>query len=256
MNYNKLECLVKYFTRSDGRITTFETLSSTLEETIKEHDENIPVVVSAEGLSGGYFDDNLSIPDKIQKTFPQAKIIICIRDQKTVIPSLYSVHIKNGGIEKYPEFVKKIVTNNKFDYFQLINKYYEVFGEQNILVLFYEDLKKQQQDFLKQLFDFIGLASEEDVAEKKPTSNRRSPVAEQKFGRIINKLLYKKNQNLANKVKSFSSRILNKLEEKKIISCVSFEEYPETMKLIGDHYHESNQNLFKLINKDNFYNVK
>ena len=45
-------------------------------------------LLSREGLSGSLFEDDLTVPQEIAAVNPEAKIIICIRSQYTIFPSI------------------------------------------------------------------------------------------------------------------------------------------------------------------------
>lgn len=116
-------------------------------------------IFSSEGLttpinnSRYYGEHSKTCADKIKATFPNAKIIIFIRNQQSMIPSAYSQYLKNGGVIS---FKKYLYTNEVFNFKQLcyhnIISYYDLlFGEENVEIYLYEEFKKDPELFLKNM---------------------------------------------------------------------------------------------------------
>jgi len=112
-------------------------------------------------FSPGYLSD-LHVPKLIHKFFPKIKIIICLRNPIEKIYSLYNFQFKvkerlfiyktfEEAIEKDPFLLKKGF------YYKQIKPYFDLFPYKNILVLLYDDLKRNPLSFLKELYIFLGL---------------------------------------------------------------------------------------------------
>jgi len=165
-------------------------LRQTVEETPQEHRRSI--IYSSEDLSGNVVSDDLSMPYQIRSACPGAKIIICLRSQYSIIPSLYSYcYIKDGGTKPYDAFVKTLLKNNKFDYFRMVSTYHNLFGKKSVLVLFYESLKENPERFLRDLFRFIGIDFNPDLDNRSDERHRnpRFPTLVIQGGRAINCIL-------------------------------------------------------------------
>lgn len=117
-------------------------------------------VHSDEGLSGDVFHDDIGAARRLREENPNARVMICIRSQRTIIPSIYSIYIKAGGTLNYGDFVATLIPRRKFYYFDLIREYSERFSADNVLVLLYEDLVHDREEFLGDLFAFCGLDQE------------------------------------------------------------------------------------------------
>ena len=117
--------------------------------------------------AGGYtsYDNFL----KLKSLFPGAKILICIREQNDMILSTYKQYIKTIGtlnLNKYILPFKQSCFLPEFNllhfcYDKLIDAYMNAFGKKNVLVLPYELIKANPEEFLKRIFEFLGLDAKE-----------------------------------------------------------------------------------------------
>lgn len=105
-------------------------------------------------------DEN--VPFLIYKHFPKVKIIACLRNPAERAYSDYRYNIQeNGRFIRYKNFEDTI--NNDLDfvkrgfYYTQLKPYFELFPRENILILFYEDLKKDPAKFMEQIFKFLDL---------------------------------------------------------------------------------------------------
>jgi hypothetical protein len=123
-------------------------------------------LVSAERLSGhplsGGFDSYI-IAERIKKICPQAKIVIGVRHQFSMLRSLYIQMLKEGFIGSFNDFVNSSSWKRPFfrqdylEYHFLVSRYIELFGKQNVLVKLYEDLSDSPKDWLIELCSFMGI---------------------------------------------------------------------------------------------------
>jgi len=77
-------------------------------------------IISSEALSGApYVRSNAKIrfiiADRLKSCFPDAKIIIGIREKKSWLKSLYSQFIRNGGIYDFDSWLEKVVDKDYLD---------------------------------------------------------------------------------------------------------------------------------------------
>ncbi len=115
---------------------------------------------SNEELSGDLFQDDPRLAKELRAINSQAKVIICIRSQFSILPSLYWSYIKAGGNREYVDYIYTSINNGKLFYFDLVEEYLESFGDENVRVLLYEDLVRDQANFVRQIMEFCGLAGE------------------------------------------------------------------------------------------------
>ena len=64
---------------------------------------------TGEAFSGDMFKDNYNFPKYIYEINKNAKIILTVRSQFSIIPSIYSLYIKKGGQLSFDEYIKIIV---------------------------------------------------------------------------------------------------------------------------------------------------
>lgn len=113
---------------------------------------------------------------RLHNLWPDAKIIIVLRNQLSMIESVYKMYIAQGGYCKlstliefsdnyFPEPRPSIYMPH-FKYDKLLTLYHQLFGSDNILVLLLEDLKRNQETFLNKIYHFMGIKEIEITLEK------------------------------------------------------------------------------------------
>lgn len=135
------------------------------QRTAGKDDQLIPVI-SSERLSGnphlgGY--DRYEIAHRLAAIFPEARIVIGIREQRSMIRSCYSQFVNGGGLMRLEDYIKDKTgrgpsfTLNHFRYDALIDLYGGLFGRENIVLLPYEELRQDPVAYLNRLLAFSGL---------------------------------------------------------------------------------------------------
>lgn len=108
------------------------------------------------------------IAERLHSIFPDAKIILGIREKDSWVRSVYSQYVKSGGIYSYDKFVKDIF-DHSFLYFDAYIKCLKSLFDE-VLVYEFEDLKYDSKSFVKNICDFIGVDApsfENRIYEKK-----------------------------------------------------------------------------------------
>ncbi len=135
----------------------------------KRGDSNKINVLSAERLSGhpisgGY--DYIRTANRLYKINPNAKIIVTTRELKSFIISTYKQVVKEGFCGSFEDYISKDshwkTPGTSIDYFlqEPIVKYYiGLFGEENVLVLNFEEFKNDKTSYLKKIERFLGINS-------------------------------------------------------------------------------------------------
>ena len=115
--------------------------------------------------SGGY--DSVMIAERLAKVFPEAQILIVIREQKNAIYSLYQQYIRDGGAATLKNYLTPRnpaeIPQFRFshlEYHHLVQYYFKLFGRSNVLVLPYEWLSKNPEKFTAQITEFSGAGNE------------------------------------------------------------------------------------------------
>ena len=129
-------------------------------------------VLSHEGLSsrpvrGTYYAP--TVARRLREVFPDARIVIGIREQRGMILSLYRQFVRNGGVYSLQQFIG---TGNEpagwsplcrlefFHFDRFVRMYQDLFGEENILVQPLELLRDNEQSYLQRLLDFAGTTAD------------------------------------------------------------------------------------------------
>lgn len=116
-------------------------------------------------LSGGRFEYGKYAVERLHETFPDAKVLLVVREQHASLLSHYREYIANGfsgdlarfigGPELPPGFAPDCPLDH-FEYDALVGHTQALFGANNVLVLPFEMLKEQRERFLFELYGFVG----------------------------------------------------------------------------------------------------
>ena len=124
-------------------------------------------VLSHERLSGSPYaggHDSRITADPLAEAFPGARILVSIREQKSVILSIYKQYLRWGGAASIEQFLTAppgmgripIFRFDFYAYHRLIRHYQSLFGAENVLVLPYEMLKASPEGYLGRISGFLG----------------------------------------------------------------------------------------------------
>lgn len=153
--------------------------------------------------SGGY--DSKELADRLYACFPEAKVLIVVREQLSAILSTYIQYVRVGGpcsIQDYLEppnrnqSVLPLFDYQHFDYTRLVKYYYGLFGRENVLVLPFELFKQNPADFCLKITDLVGLPQAQDLPYVQAANKRISSLSSI-FLRQSNKLFAKTRLNPA-----------------------------------------------------------
>lgn len=143
----------------------FKELSSQL----KADSLNGNNLISWEGFVGDPFTGAITShrnANRLQLIFPNAKIIVGIRNQFDMVASLYRQYVHEGGACSFSAFLKQSNKRTRIhfslDYMRfdrLITYYASLFGRDSIFVYTYEELKQSPNDVLGGLFSFLEVSS-------------------------------------------------------------------------------------------------
>lgn len=138
-----------------------------------ESDHRLIPILSEETLigdpcSGRYWGE--SVANRLHATFPEAKIVITIREQNAFVLSAYKEYVRNGGTASIERFLGRgvelrpgfsgICQLNSLEYDLPISYYKSLFGIDRVLVLAYEELLVQPESFIQRLANFAGVSSD------------------------------------------------------------------------------------------------
>ena len=134
--------------------------------------------LSGNPVSGGY--DSKELADRLANTFPDAKVMIVIREQKSMILSSYKEYIKSGGPSSLLGYLDppppKRIPYFDFDhykYHRLIRYYFQLFGRSHVIVLPFEMFNSSPLEFLNRFVCFVYPQREPSpIIEKLPCDER------------------------------------------------------------------------------------
>ncbi|PLX75190.1 MAG: hypothetical protein C0615_08035 [Desulfuromonas sp.] len=140
-------------------------------------------VLSSERLCGSPFAggrDSFVLAKRLHSIAPQAKILIVIREQKRALISTYKQFVQGGGVGSCKQFFSPPRSDrfNWFDplhfrYDRLVGRYHELFGEENVLVLPYEEFAKDNTAFCQRILTYSGM-NRDWTSENRTSSVHRS----------------------------------------------------------------------------------
>ncbi|PLX21806.1 hypothetical protein C0584_01740 [Candidatus Parcubacteria bacterium] len=141
------------------------------------------IVISQESLSGHPHGHNApigfnKIADALKENFPNAKILIIIRNQFEYIKSVYSYSTATEGMLScnFENYLNKIGDNYLFPKLQyniLIEYYIKYFGKDRVLVVPMEMIKNKTE-FNNKLMNFFGVSSLPFVNSKKVNTSTKN----------------------------------------------------------------------------------
>lgn len=155
-------------------------------------------VLSHERFSGypptGGFDAPL-ILNRLHTCFPDAKVLIVVREQLASIRSMYSQYITDGGALSFADFITRpdpsfrrvpVFSEDFYKYHLMVQAYQDRFGTDNVLVLPHEMLRETPSLFADRICTFAGVRR--IALPEIEVNTSRTPVM-QSAQRLVNRLL-------------------------------------------------------------------
>ena len=132
--------------------------------------EEKPLVASYEVLTAQGRDRRLKA-ERLKALFPNARIVITVRRPEDMLVSMYFQWLKGFGgkrleapsLEAWLDQDWRDAWRGNFlrlQYEKVLELYRSLFGRENVLLLFFEDLVDDRAKFARQLSEFIGTDSE------------------------------------------------------------------------------------------------
>ena len=99
---------------------------------------------------------------RIKTDFPCLKVMACLRHPSERAFSHYLYMVRSGrtrlsfmeAIEKFPEIIDHSL------YYKHLKVFFVFFSEENIKILYFDDLEKDPRQFSKDIFEFLGVSIE------------------------------------------------------------------------------------------------
>ena len=138
--------------------------------------------------------------ERIRLVFGEVKIFYTIRAQQTMLSSIYSQYLKCGGTRGFNDWFldpiecKGVIERLKYD--KNIEMYHEIFGVENVIVLLFEELVADKNNFLKKLFLFLGCSDAQFIPiESENKVNTGLTI----YGAFVSKILHRLFRNVYHK---------------------------------------------------------
>ncbi|MGC8638346.1 MAG: hypothetical protein ACP5XB_00530 [Isosphaeraceae bacterium] len=130
--------------------------------------QDLVPVISHEDLNGHplharYY--GFQAAERLHATFPDARVLIAVREQKSMLRSLFGQYIVQDGLWPIADFIgtgnerlgfRPICRLDHFEYDLLVDHYRTLFGPDHVLVLPFEMLKRNSLEFEQRIHDFAG----------------------------------------------------------------------------------------------------
>lgn len=141
-------------------------------------------------LSNGF--DRAQFCNRIKQVYSNARILIVIREQRSMILSNYMEHLKGGGADSLQHYLDgkwdtscSALTFHYFKYDRLIRLYQSAFGSENVLVLPFEMISTAPQDFIDRICLFSNIATPEDLPFSEKANERTTYFSFTALRRIV-----------------------------------------------------------------------
>lgn len=144
-------------------------------------------IVSSERLSGnphsgGY--DSRRLADRLHAVFPDARILIAIREQRGVILSTYGQYVRAGGVCSLRDYLRGPGDSrlpwfrlSYFRYDRLVRYYQSLFGREQVLVEAYEHFREDPEAYVRRVCDFCGVVVKDDLPYRQVKNPGLGPLA-------------------------------------------------------------------------------
>lgn len=156
-------------------------------------------ILSEEGLCGYQHNGGIDgivtkeFAHRLKATFPEARIVIMLRSQRSIIVSLYQQYIRAGGTYSAARYLfpkrylkrPEVVTYKqpRFDvdflmYSRIVKLYEDLFGKEQVHVFLYEDFRRGGTSFLHRFAEELQLDVDWDAVCMQPRlSGYGAPLA-------------------------------------------------------------------------------
>ncbi|MDJ0845265.1 sulfotransferase family protein [Crocosphaera sp.] len=188
----------------EKKIVTFEQY--------KDQFKGVTNEIAIGEISPNYLFHHHTSIQLIKRYVPNTKLIAILRNPVDRAISDYLMHVREGQSktplkEQIQHKAHKSFVILKGYYYQQVKHYFEEFSREQVSILLYDDLRKDSQKFLQEIYKIIGVNPYFEA-----NTSQKSQVAQVPKNEDINKLLVKKNP-----IRSLSATLLKPIlsEEKR-----------------------------------------
>ena len=226
--------------------------------------KNLVPVVSNEDLSGypatgKYY--GREVADRLAATFTHAKVLIGIREQKSMLMSMFRQYIRQGGNLPLEDFIgARHVTEgfsplcrlDHFEYDAFVRYYQDLFGPESVLVMPLELLKQDTGAYLSRVRSFLGINNQGEPSTEKVNvgSGGMTLALQRRLNRWTRKNSLGANRGVGWRLAVWCCRASDRFIPGSIQRAVDTK-YKQVIKAhVGDYYEPSNTRLSKIIDID------
>lgn len=233
------------------------------------YNDRIPVI-SHEDLSGypvygRYYAE--VVAERVKRTFPDAVVMICVREQVSMMVSQYFQSIRQGGTMSLDELLSEgdarpgfrpVFRKEHFEYDLMHDIFSAHFPSDQLLMLPHELLAQRPDVYFQKINDLLG-TSLAPPEKKKAVHEKRGGAAAQ-LERTLNKLIHHpsappslyKDYPLAVRAQNRLVRYVDNLTKKHTNFGQHFEQKIRRTaeQRIGNYFHSSNARLEKVLGYD------
>ena len=112
---------------------------------------------------GGHYDA-LDIAYRIQALAPATRVIICIREQLSMLTSIYKQFVRAGGTRNVRDYFEAPWDTRRphffwefYLYWPIIEFYQKLFGHERVTLLLLEELRDEPLSFFNRLYALLGV---------------------------------------------------------------------------------------------------
>ena len=197
-------------------------------------------------------------PEYLAEIFPDAEVVIFVRNQLEKVVSNYSQFIKWGGKLKPDDFFKRpkgTRDRESHNYYKTISSFRQFFAKEKVRIFFYEDFSNNQELFVDSFLQELKLEYSGQLNYNKVHNRKLSPKELEIFRKINSFTRNIKPQFLANLIQSVKRRLLNNLGSEKTKRQTA-KQYlgPNLCNYISNYYKEGNRELLKEFQQIKKYN--
>jgi hypothetical protein len=221
-------------------------------------------VVSYERLSGHPFSgghDSKEIANRLKAVFPEARVLVVIREQRSMIVSTYKQYVKAGGPLPISGFIAPPRSSSRrvpwfdlrnFEYEHLISYYHSLYGIDAVLTLAFDQLVDDPPGFAAAIGRFAERPLDQELLASLPYGARSNPAlsaVEVAIRRRRNRLVSRSEVHPAPVIESRPLRQLTRailgvplgpIVPRRIADRSEASLRRQVKELVGDHYRESN----------------
>jgi hypothetical protein len=153
------------------------------------------LIVSREALSGEFVSGEHAkrIAERLYQVFGKTRILLVIREQFSMLASIYSQYVKIGGTLSLRDFVQDPLISNllvrRLQYEKQINAYVELFGIENVHVKLYEESRRDKERFLREILQFFGCKDVDFKPVESGLTNPSLTVTGAAIQRVLNRFV-------------------------------------------------------------------